>query len=239
MAVHDGSRRSGGRPGAVPGRVAFGSAFRVAVHAIVEQIGQQLGITKERVRQLNVRIMKQLRDIAGVLNRLPTAVVTQLFGSMLKGVDFVTSNVPGVPVPVFFAGAALESQVAFGPLTGAATNITLVSYLDDLHIGVNMDRAAIPDRAGRGLARRRRLRSDHCLGGESSAGQGRPRLNFMREERRMPVTVLYPEERQTPDGKWPEEATTGTGFPNVFYLTYAMYRDYFPLMALACVSVPR
>ena len=85
--------------------------------------------------------------IAGVLNRLPTALVTQLFGSMLKGVDFVTSNVPGVPVPVFFAGAALESQVAFGPLTGAATNITLVSYLDDLHLGVNMDRAAIPDRA--------------------------------------------------------------------------------------------
>jgi WS/DGAT/MGAT family acyltransferase len=84
--------------------------------------------------------------IAGILNRLPTAVVTQLFGSMLKGVDFVTSNVPGVPVPVFFAGAALESQMAFGPLTGAAANITLVSYLDDLHIGVNMDRAAIPDR---------------------------------------------------------------------------------------------
>jgi len=31
----------------------------------LEQIGQQLGITKERVRQLNVRIMKQLRDLAG------------------------------------------------------------------------------------------------------------------------------------------------------------------------------
>jgi RNA polymerase sigma factor (sigma-70 family) len=29
------------------------------------QIGEQLGITKERVRQLNVRIMKQLRDLAG------------------------------------------------------------------------------------------------------------------------------------------------------------------------------
>ncbi|MBZ5622415.1 MAG: squalene--hopene cyclase [Acidobacteriia bacterium] len=40
--------------------------------------------------------------------------------------------------------------------------------------------------------------------------------------------------RQRPDGTWPEEATTGTGFPNVFYLTYGMYRDYFPLMALAC-----
>ena len=38
---------------------------------------------------------------------------------------------------------------------------------------------------------------------------------------------------QTTEGKWPEGATTGTGFPNVFYLTYAMYRDYFPLLALA------
>ena len=40
-------------------------------------------------------------------------------------------------------------------------------------------------------------------------------------------------DRQRPDGTWSEEATTGTGFPNVFYLTYGMYRDYFPLLALA------
>jgi RNA polymerase primary sigma factor/RNA polymerase sigma factor len=30
----------------------------------LEEIGQQLGITKERVRQLNVRIMAKLRNIA-------------------------------------------------------------------------------------------------------------------------------------------------------------------------------
>jgi squalene-hopene/tetraprenyl-beta-curcumene cyclase len=40
-------------------------------------------------------------------------------------------------------------------------------------------------------------------------------------------------ERQRADGTWPEVASTGTGFPNVFYLTYGMYRDYFPLLALA------
>ena len=40
-------------------------------------------------------------------------------------------------------------------------------------------------------------------------------------------------DRQRPDGTWPEDATTGTGFPNVFYLTYGMYRDYFSLLALA------
>ncbi len=38
---------------------------------------------------------------------------------------------------------------------------------------------------------------------------------------------------QQADGRWDEDATTGTGFPGVFYLVYTMYRDYFPLMALA------
>lgn len=38
---------------------------------------------------------------------------------------------------------------------------------------------------------------------------------------------------QRPDGTWEETASTGTGFPNVFYLTYHLYRQYFPLLALA------
>ena len=45
--------------------------------------------------------------------------------------------------------------------------------------------------------------------------------------------MRYLLDQQTAEGKWPETASTGTGFPNVFYLTYAMYRDYFPLLALA------
>jgi squalene-hopene/tetraprenyl-beta-curcumene cyclase len=38
---------------------------------------------------------------------------------------------------------------------------------------------------------------------------------------------------QEPDGSWAEEWTTGTGFPGVFYLKYEMYRQHFPLLALA------
>jgi squalene-hopene/tetraprenyl-beta-curcumene cyclase len=45
--------------------------------------------------------------------------------------------------------------------------------------------------------------------------------------------VDYLIDTQRPDGTWHEELTTGTGFPNVFYLTYTMYRQYFPLLALA------
>jgi squalene-hopene/tetraprenyl-beta-curcumene cyclase len=35
------------------------------------------------------------------------------------------------------------------------------------------------------------------------------------------------------DGSWDEEQITGTGFPRVFYLKYDMYRQNFPLLALA------
>ena len=38
---------------------------------------------------------------------------------------------------------------------------------------------------------------------------------------------------QKPDGSWDEEQITGTGFPRVFYLKYDMYRQNFPLLALA------
>lgn len=39
--------------------------------------------------------------------------------------------------------------------------------------------------------------------------------------------------QQEEDGSWAEKETTGTGFPCVFYLKYEMYRQHFPLLALA------
>ena len=38
---------------------------------------------------------------------------------------------------------------------------------------------------------------------------------------------------QDAEGRWHEDLATGTGFPKVFYLTYHLYRDSFPLLALA------
>ncbi len=39
--------------------------------------------------------------------------------------------------------------------------------------------------------------------------------------------------QQNRDGSWDEREFTGTGFPCVFYLKYHLYRNYFPLYALA------
>ena len=40
---------------------------------------------------------------------------------------------------------------------------------------------------------------------------------------------------QGADGRWREDLTTGTGFPDVFYIRYDLYKDYFPLLALATI----
>jgi squalene-hopene/tetraprenyl-beta-curcumene cyclase len=45
--------------------------------------------------------------------------------------------------------------------------------------------------------------------------------------------VSYLIRTQNRDGSWSEEETTGTGFPRVFYLKYDMYRNSWPLLALA------
>ncbi len=79
--------------------------------------------------------------IAGPLNLMPSGVV----GSMLKHVDFLASDVPGLTFRVYLAGAKVERYSAFGPTTGSSVNLTLVSYNGTCCVGVTIDTAAVPD----------------------------------------------------------------------------------------------
>ena len=107
----------------------------------------------ERVRAVGMLVrnwraepaLRMSSALAGVLNRLPTSTTTALFGGMLKCCDFVATNVPGAPVPVFAAGAQIERMYAFAPTAGAAVNISLISHNDTCCIGVVIDTAAVPD----------------------------------------------------------------------------------------------
>ena len=45
--------------------------------------------------------------------------------------------------------------------------------------------------------------------------------------------IEYLIRNQNPDGSWSEDEVTGTGFPKVFYLKYDIYRNAWPLLALA------
>jgi diacylglycerol O-acyltransferase len=79
--------------------------------------------------------------IAGGLNLLPTTVVAGL----LKRVDFLASDVAGLPRAAWIAGAKVTAYCAFGPTMGCSANLTLLSYAGACHIGVNLDSSAVPD----------------------------------------------------------------------------------------------
>ncbi len=79
--------------------------------------------------------------IAAGLDLLPTDVV----GGMLKHVDFLASDVTGVPTTLYLAGAEVTAHAAFGPTMGCAANLTLMSYDGACHVAVNLDAAAVPD----------------------------------------------------------------------------------------------
>jgi WS/DGAT/MGAT family acyltransferase len=119
---------------------------RFLVPLTIKDPAERIAVLGELARQIREEPAVALTDaLAGILNQLPTTITTALFGSMLKGADFVTSNVPGAPFPIYAAGAQLERMYAFGPLSGSAVNITLLSNCGTCCIGVNVDAIAVPD----------------------------------------------------------------------------------------------
>lgn len=84
-----------------------------------------------------------ISTISAVASLLPTAVVTRLARAQSQTVDFATSNVRGAGIPLFVAGAQLLENYPLGPLAGVAFNLTLLSYLGNLDMGLNIDAAAV------------------------------------------------------------------------------------------------
>jgi WS/DGAT/MGAT family acyltransferase len=86
-----------------------------------------------------------LESLAAFAATLPTSMVTRLARQQAQTVDFATSNVRGSPVPMYVAGAQLLHNYPVGPLTGVAFNLTLLSYLGNLDMGLNVDAAAVTE----------------------------------------------------------------------------------------------
>jgi diacylglycerol O-acyltransferase / wax synthase len=103
--------------------------------ARIRAIHQRTGAVRDE------RSMPYTQLIAGALNLMPRWYI----GSVLRHVDFLASDVPGVPVPVFLGGAPVRAQYAFGPTIGSAVNVTLLTYVDTCALGIDVDTSAIPD----------------------------------------------------------------------------------------------
>lgn len=98
--------------------------------------------TRERTTKVrNERSTPYIQIIAGAMNLMPRWYI----GSVLRKVDFLASDVPGVPIQVYLAGAKVKMQYAFGPTIGSAVNVTLLTYIDTCSLGIDVDTGAIPD----------------------------------------------------------------------------------------------
>ncbi|MEC3952913.1 wax ester/triacylglycerol synthase domain-containing protein [Nocardia sp. CDC153] len=115
-------------------------AVPVDITAAVELM-RALDVTVERWR--HEPAIPLSNAVAATFNRMPVGLLTGMF----KHVDFIASDVPGSPVALYLAGAKVERIYPFGPTTGTAFNITLISHVDTCYIGINSDTAAIPDPA--------------------------------------------------------------------------------------------
>lgn len=89
--------------------------------------------------------LKYTSGVAGVLASLPEQVTTMVLGGMLKAVDLVATNVPGLTEDARLCGVTVEREIAFAPPSGAALSIALLSHVDHVSIGLTIDTAAIPD----------------------------------------------------------------------------------------------
>jgi WS/DGAT/MGAT family acyltransferase len=82
---------------------------------------------------------------APVLARVPSAVAALAFGGVGASADLSASNVPGIPHPVYLAGARIDRMFVFGPLPGVAVMAGLVSHVGTCCIGINCDGAVFAD----------------------------------------------------------------------------------------------
>ena len=70
----------------------------------------------------------------------------ELLSAAAQTSDLTASNVPGVPVPVWLAGAQVERMYPLVATIGAAINITMLTYNGVASVGVSTDDAAVDDR---------------------------------------------------------------------------------------------
>jgi diacylglycerol O-acyltransferase / wax synthase len=103
--------------------------------AVAEVLATQKAAARER----------DLTPLAGLANLLPAGLAVGVALDQAGRVDFATSNLRGFPMPLWVAGRRITALYPIGPVGGTAFNITLMSNLDELHVGLNIDPVAVVD----------------------------------------------------------------------------------------------
>jgi len=106
------------------------------------QIVQTTHRLKDSKQALGVEVLEEIAD----RGFYTLAIGFTQLATRLRAYNIVVTNVPGLPVPVYYLGAKLQEAYPVVPLfTGQALGFALLSYDGGLFWGLNADWDAMPD----------------------------------------------------------------------------------------------
>ncbi len=115
--------------------------FEIPVSNAIDDV---LETAANTVRSWRAEPALKLADYLAELSRF---LPPELVSAAAQTSDLTASNVPGVPVPVWLAGAKVERMYPLVGTIGAAINVTMLTYCDSASVGISSDDAAVSDRA--------------------------------------------------------------------------------------------
>jgi diacylglycerol O-acyltransferase len=119
---------------------------RLLVPTDPHDVRERFATTADRMRSTRSEpALAAAELLAGFASGLPTSMLVAATHSQTRTIDFATSNLRGSPAPLYLAGARIVGNYPIGPRTGCALNVTLLSYCDELNMGLNIDPAAVTD----------------------------------------------------------------------------------------------
>lgn len=114
--------------------------FEIPVSNAIDDILETAAST---VRSWRAEPALKLADYMAELSRF---LPPELVSAAAQTSDVTASNVPGVPVPVWLAGARVERMYPLVGTIGSAINVTMLTYDGVASVGISSDDAAITDR---------------------------------------------------------------------------------------------
>jgi WS/DGAT/MGAT family acyltransferase len=103
-------------------------------------------VVQARLEQVKAEASLAVAEgLAGVVSGLPSAILVAMTRSQTRTIDFAASNLRGSPAHLYLAGQRIVANYPFGPRTGTAMNVTMLSYGEELDLGFNIDPVAVSD----------------------------------------------------------------------------------------------
>ena len=105
---------------------------------------EKVGFSPEAIRAREIQAMGDTAPPA-ILN-LAIRMMSSTMASMPTGINTIVSNVPGPPIPLYTAGARIESMYPISIISpGMGLNFTVMSYMDRVDFGITVDPDLVPD----------------------------------------------------------------------------------------------